>query len=575
MDAPETPAPVFAVRAFKHAIFGTPQTVQPKPPRRHSNNDTTRPRHNGRPGLARPKSTSDAQTIGSMDVAVEDDLAPSPLPSPTKGILLTPGTATTRRKTVSFGTHVTDNEGKRPMKSGLPDDCPGKFPSPWEQSFVNLNIEESAEKPRGRNKLTEALEQVREESGRKCKSINKPRKTREEVEVTTDLAEPQSVSGKYWKQEYDIYRERTTHEVRKLVEKNQQAKRYARDRDTDCTELREELRREQRKVEKLQRRNAELEALLREFQGKTTHPPPEESVAGDGNELLQFDSASGAIDNPAISFPKTTLSNKPARPERRSWKHTTTQQASDPKPELRQPGVKEEENDRTAAEEAGRKTRPRPRHVRSRTTDDPWAPSFASSSVGAPAGEKELLTNDDASPLKSLNVNTLTEKTHSVAISMGLQPPSPTREQRQDSPMRSPTRVPAASFERPIREFKRAASPAKLSGNDDLSIQVPESSPFQPDIVSERPNVLTGAPVPSRTTARLENRPPVMKENISPQARMQQPRDEENQRPSAAWQAMNTANIGQLGNEGSKNAMPDDRLAAAKARLASRGRQVS
>jgi len=52
--------------------------------------------------------------------------------SPTKGILMTPGTANAKRKSVTFGAAVVDNEGKNRIgKSGLPNNCPGKFPSPW------------------------------------------------------------------------------------------------------------------------------------------------------------------------------------------------------------------------------------------------------------------------------------------------------------------------------------------------------------------------------------------------------------------------------------------------------------
>ena len=77
--------------------------------------------------MSRPKSAGDAQVLLN-DVPAN---APDPVSSPTKGILMTPGTAAARRKTVTFGDHVVDNEEKRPVKSGLPDDCPGKFPSPW------------------------------------------------------------------------------------------------------------------------------------------------------------------------------------------------------------------------------------------------------------------------------------------------------------------------------------------------------------------------------------------------------------------------------------------------------------
>ena len=164
MEPPETPAPVFAVRAFKHAIFGTPQTTQPKA-RRHSNADNGRPKDieykPPRPGLHRPKSSGDAYTLVNQDAQPVVE----PLSSPTKGILMTPGTAAARKKNVTFGENVIDNQEKRPMKSGLPDDCPGKFPSPWNKaSDEPYKREESPDKARGRSKLTEAFEQARDDS---------------------------------------------------------------------------------------------------------------------------------------------------------------------------------------------------------------------------------------------------------------------------------------------------------------------------------------------------------------------------------------------------------------------------
>ena len=84
-----------------------------------------------------------------------------------QGILLTPGTATVRRKTVSFGDGVFDNEGKDAIgKSGVPNDCPGKFPSPYTpKPKVNENLE-----PARRTALTETLEAARDGKTKKSSS---------------------------------------------------------------------------------------------------------------------------------------------------------------------------------------------------------------------------------------------------------------------------------------------------------------------------------------------------------------------------------------------------------------------
>ena len=127
-DNPETPAPVFAFRAFKQAIFGTPKVTdtERKPRRRDldssrsNSKDAQSPR---RPGI-QPRNSSSA------------------LASPAKGILVTPGTAGARRKTVSWGQRehvlqaqvsVEENEEEK----ATPRDIPGHFPTPFTSKQTN------------------------------------------------------------------------------------------------------------------------------------------------------------------------------------------------------------------------------------------------------------------------------------------------------------------------------------------------------------------------------------------------------------------------------------------------------
>lgn len=573
-EPPETPAPVFAVRAFKHAIFGTPQT-QVKPPRRHSNNDTVRPRHNARPGAARTKSTNDTQAIGRPELAIEEE----PAPSPTKGILLTPGTAAARRKTVSFGDHVVDNEGKRPVKSGLPDDCPGKFPSPWSKTSDDVDSsDEPKEKQKGRSKLTEALEQARIESAKRKSGKDKPSKVNDDVDLTMDFSEPRSESGKYWKQEYDIYRERTTREVKKLVEKNKDAKRYAREKDSRCTELKDELRQERKKVERLERRTAELEFQLKEYhdelQGRKADvngavtsivhlvPDAPKSTTVEARDKTQHDDQLAA--------------NNAFKPRRREQAPPLSDLATKSDTRFN------ESSQRIKDEDVSSKPRARPRHIHTRSQDNVWTHSletFNAGSTNAPtvpsSPGRAVTSGTNATPLKSLSVNTLSQDTRSVALSMGMQPPSPEREKRRDSPLRSPE-LPIPSPELPAKATRRTFfEPAKVENDHDGLSAVPESSPFQPDVVSERPNVLTGAPVPVRPALRAPTKPPDAKENISPPLRPQKARNEESAKPTAAWNALSAPALEKRIVSKDGRELDAERLEKAKARLASKGRQVS
>jgi hypothetical protein len=460
-----------------------------------------------------------------------------PLQSPTKGILMTPGTAAARRKTVSFGDGVVDNEGKRAGRSGLPDDCPGKFPSP----FVKSTADElsSSEKPRGRSKLTEALEQAREESAkRKSRTADKAIKASDKVEVFIESSQANSEAGKDWKLEYDQYRERTERELRKVMVKQRAAKSFARDKDTQCTELEEVLRQEMENTSR-------LEARLRLMEEKLRAANAEKDTALEDLARLKrsFDSS---------GYRRT------GKIESETLKMRRSQEQMEGRSKL-QYGA----NDSSTIAVPSRHVRPQIRDLQTKPIaddDDDSPPALVSSSLSqskttpSPTSSKanrSKAPEHPPNPLESLTVNTLPRDTLSVALSMGLQPPSPERESRSDSPMRSP-------------QLKPQGLPPTPPAKD----EVPKTSK------SERPNVLTGSPVPVRSTIRTARSLPPTKENVAPVV----PAVEESIKPSAAWARISTPAVERaklpvvtavVVDEGNNKAELD-RQAAARARMMAR-----
>lgn len=120
--------------------------------------------------------------------------SPSKSPSKPPGILLTPGTATSRRKRVSFGHEVKAKHD---------------VPSPTE--------------PRGggRDEAPSDGEWEDDDAG----------------DVTIDLNEPKSSSGNYWKSQFTKYHDDAREEMAKLVKHKHLAKLYAQQKDAENTQL--------------------------------------------------------------------------------------------------------------------------------------------------------------------------------------------------------------------------------------------------------------------------------------------------------------------------------------------------
>ncbi|KAJ4353740.1 uncharacterized protein N0V89_005470 [Didymosphaeria variabile] len=259
IDAPETPAHQFAVKALKRAVFGTPAVDD-------TNNAGKRLQKKQSPDLA----TSKVPVIA----APKEDappVSPSKLPG---GILMTPGTANKGRKSVKFGAHVVDNEGRRGNagRSGMPSDCPGKFPSPWTPGTELKPTADSEQKPR--TKLTAALMDARTTT--QPRSGQKP-KARDDSDITMDLGAPRSDSGKYWKEQYEEYTARSEKEVKKLIAKQQLAKNYAMKKDGEVTELFTKLEQERKRF---RRREQELEQQNKDYQERLRQAMAEKLSAG-------------------------------------------------------------------------------------------------------------------------------------------------------------------------------------------------------------------------------------------------------------------------------------------------------
>ena len=238
IEQPDTPAPVFAVRALKTALFGTPA------PRERT--------------LTKEKAQ---QQSGNL-MNAQGGASPTKLP----GILLTPGTATTRRKRVSFGHGVKEGAAEaKPPTGGVSDESPDEFPSPRKDG--NTGGGNTISRPKTR--LTQAMENARKNRGQRTQGAEGDANEGDDWEevdeesdvdtdVTVDLNEPHSRSGRYWKSEFETYHADAKAEMEKLVKYKQLAKSYAKKKDEEALELNERLKQEQQRVKQMEKRVSEM-----------------------------------------------------------------------------------------------------------------------------------------------------------------------------------------------------------------------------------------------------------------------------------------------------------------------------
>ena len=495
---------------------------------------------------------------------------------------MTPGTAAARRKTVTFGDYVADNakgKVKDGSKTGLPVDFPGKFPSPWVQPADKMEDAGTPnDRKRGRSKLTEDLHKAREESAKKKAAEDGNQKNKDPKlgeQNYSDTDEPDSESGRYWKKEYEAYRENTTREMKKLIAKHRAAKSFAREKDLHCTELADQLRQEKRKVEK-------LEAQLKALQGQ----------ADDARSASPTRNARASVRRSVLVGEGATTAVRPGHTRSRS----TDQPSADKLNEDIVPGSPEIASNRARtrkhsvdiqAESAS--ARSRTRHQPGSLPSDLWSHSLATEGPATPSKSdlhtgnarsgRAVTSGTNLTPLKSLSINTqqkarTSQQEPPQRSSDAERPPASTPAFLRDNPTLAPPGKEGRDQERcDSFDFKSEmkAEPLPEKPTTYRSPLLP-SSPFDPDgrahplatAATEKP--LPARPLPS---GRADS-----KENVSPSLAAVE----------ASSNSKDTAVQSQASRAGATGApmrakdgteVSEDRLAAAKARLAARGRKIS
>ncbi|KAL8803588.1 MAG: hypothetical protein Q9182_003093 [Xanthomendoza sp. 2 TL-2023] len=253
-EPPETPAPVFAVRAIKTALWGTPHPNQYDSTiteAKASPDKAARSKQSPRAGFSTPR-------IGHKSHVSRKT---TPLISPAKGILLTPGTATTRRKNVTFGGLEQDFH---PAAAGIETILAVGSSKENEEKVTSQSMKDSfeAQLNASKQRLCEQDTSKQQPDGHDILALvttdrnlpssgvvhnGGPPVHSELVDITDhtlDLTKPRSQSGQHWKAEFERYQKNSDLELKKIIQHGQSVKSYAEKKDLEATQLQEKLKRE-------------------------------------------------------------------------------------------------------------------------------------------------------------------------------------------------------------------------------------------------------------------------------------------------------------------------------------------
>lgn len=254
IEEPETPAPVFAVRALKTALFGSPHPERYETGQDQESLKKHLPQSRGSP---QPSSRISRQDKRPREL---NRSKTTPQVSPAKGILLTPGATAARRKTVSFGNLAVG--GSATAKESEVISIQSARDSE-KQSRDDVIIDGQRQAMLTKDQFTAQLDKSKHRLGRQVEHnikppdqqppkgdispTGRPKETemcRNFTDLTLDLSKPRSKSGQHWKTEFEQYHQKSDREMKKIIKYGQAVKSYAERKDQEATKLGEKLTQE-------------------------------------------------------------------------------------------------------------------------------------------------------------------------------------------------------------------------------------------------------------------------------------------------------------------------------------------
>ena len=259
------------MRAFKSAIFGTPARDSRENDEKEEPQEQVRVKHGDLTTTSKePRVRGTKEPIEKNVLKPDVDL----FASPSKGILLTPGIGSTRRKTVSFGALANNHE------NGLIqvlEDCKDLQPTPsnasqspaknFRQSTLNKALFKDKTKVQAIELVKAAIQKPETVSESLAMPATQGKSTLDvsdiaDTDVTIDLKDPRSRSGQHWKVQYERYHEKSNREMKRLIKYTQVAKSYAVKKDSEAIDLSEKLKKELSKVAQMETRVSDLASQL-------------------------------------------------------------------------------------------------------------------------------------------------------------------------------------------------------------------------------------------------------------------------------------------------------------------------
>ncbi|KAL9044808.1 MAG: hypothetical protein Q9214_002083, partial [Letrouitia sp. 1 TL-2023] len=280
IEEPETPAPVFAVRAFKTALFGSPHPERYERGRDQQSLEKHLLHSRGSP---QPLSRIPRQDERSR---VLNRSKTTPQVSPAKGILLTPGATAARRKTVSFGSLAVDGGTTAKENEIISTQSVRDFEK---QSRDDPIVDGWRQTTLTKDQFMAQLDESKHRLGRKVEQNIKPSQQQPQkgdightghpdeaelcrnfTDLTLDLSRPRSKSGRHWKTEFEQYHKKSDREMKKIIKYGQAVKSYAERKDQEATKLGEKLTQE---LEKCAAMEAKVSMLATQLAANRENDP--------------------------------------------------------------------------------------------------------------------------------------------------------------------------------------------------------------------------------------------------------------------------------------------------------------